>query len=414
MELEGAPCLLTICEDVTQRFNLEDQLRQAQKMEAVGQLAAGLAHDFNNILTVIEGNASFLQESVRPGTTEHDALDLMTEASRRAGALVKQLLAFSRKQTLQREVLDLERVVGQFRTMLERVLNPRIRFHVSAAPGLPSVCADRGMLEQVLMNLVINARDAMPNGGSLRLGLEPVSLGPEALEGHPEARAGRFVCLTVSDSGCGMDPETVRRAFEPFFTTKAPGQGTGLGLATTYGIVKQHEGWIEVNSQLGRGTTFRLYFPVTDRVRPDPAPAEPPAAPASPAPVAPATILVAEDDAAIRNLTRIVLQRAGYRVLEAADGPEALRLWEAEGPRVALLFTDMVMSGGISGQALAESLIARRPGLKVVCSSAYTPEIVTGHLLELPNVSFLPKPYTPAALVGAIQAALHAPDATEA
>ncbi len=413
VELEGAPCLLIICEDVTQRYNLENQLRQAQKMEAVGQLAAGLSHDFNNILTVIEGNASFLKESVPPGTDEHDALGLMTEASQRAGGLVRQLLAFSRKQALLPAVLDLGEVVRHFRPMLQRVLHSRIRFNVCDSTALPPIRADRGMIEQVLMNLIINARDAMPLGGSLRLNLEEVTLSPKATEGHPEARPGRFICLTVADAGCGMDTETMRRAFEPFYTTKEPGQGTGLGLATTYGIVKQHDGWIELNSQPGRGTTFRLYFPVAEGPPADAAAAETPPAPSAPvpapapAPPPPATILVAEDDPAIRCIARIMLERAGYRVLEAANGQEALRLWELEGPKVDLLFTDMIMPGGITGQALAERLTASRPDLKVLCSSAYTSEVVTGNLLQNPNIGFLPKPYSPAALVEAVRAALN-------
>ncbi len=392
--LQGRLVVLSVSRDTTERQVLEAQLRQAQKIEAIGQLAGGVAHDFNNILTVILGSAGLMAEAAELTPASRDLARQVAEAAERGANLTRQLLAFSRKQVMQVRALDVQVVLGQVLKMLQRVLGEDITLQCNYVHDLPMVMADAGMLEQVIMNLAVNARDAMRGGGRLVVttALREVVAG-QGLP-HAEARPGRYVALSMADTGSGMSAETQARIFEPFFTTKEVGRGTGLGLATVYGIVKQHGGWVEVSSELGRGSTFTVVFPVA---KDTPAGEE----------LSPRleevrggneTVLLVEDDAMVRNLVRHTLHRRGYRVLEAADGPEAIRCWDEQGPTVDLLLTDMVMPGGMSGRDLATELRRRRPDLKVIFSSGYSREPV-GQIPELRRGDrFLAKPYDPGAL----------------
>src|ERR1700677_2717513 len=298
IELDGKPFLLTIAEDITGQIKLENQLRQAQKMEAVGQLAAGVAHDFNNLLTVVQGNASLVLSSKSPNSEDYKPLASICAASDRASKLVRQLLTFSRKQLPELRPVNLPDVLSNLAEMLPRVLTEMIAVHVHAAPRLPPVQADSAMLETVLMNLAVNSRDAMPEGGALTLTVEAVDVTAEAVRANAEAREGRFVRLSVSDTGHGIPADVLPRIFEPFFTTKPPGKGTGLGLAMVYGIVKQHQGWIEIESQVGRGTTFHVFIPAITA-----SPSAPKAAPVKTnGHAVHETILVVEDEPDLRDL----------------------------------------------------------------------------------------------------------------
>jgi PAS domain S-box-containing protein len=356
--------------DITERKQLEEQLRHSQKMEAIGQLAGGVAHDFNNLLAAIRGNTELLL--MNPGQFNPEATDCLNQvvaASDRAAGLTRQLLTFSRKQVMQPQPLNLSDVVANLTKMLRRIIGEAIQLRSSGAPRLPLVRADVGMIEQVLVNLVVNARDAMPDGGQLLVHVEPVSLAEAEVPGHPDARAGLFVCLSVTDSGSGIPAEHLSRIFEPFFTTKEPGKGTGLGLATAYGIVKQHQGWIEVSSRLGQGSTFKVFLPVSETQRRDAKPAT------EPEPVrGTETILLVEDDEAVRTLTRRVLENFGYRVIAAASGSEALDLCGHQLDTIDLLLTDIIMPNGVNGRQLAQQLLARRPALKIIFMTGYDGE----------------------------------------
>ena len=314
-----------ICRDITERRNLETQLRQAQKMESVGQLAAGIAHDFNNIMTVIQGHTGLLLEEPSFSVQTREALSQVAVSANRAAELTRQLLTFSRRQRMQPTVLNLNGILEGVTRMLQRLVGEQITLRLEEAANLPSVRADVSMMEQVIMNLAVNARDAMPFGGTLTLSTQAMVLDEELALRNPEARPGTFVTLTVVDTGCGMDAATLERVFEPFFTTKEIGQATGLGLATVYGIVKQHGGWIEVASQPQRGTVFRIYLPAWSGEAPTPA--SPPAKAAA-LPGGHETILIVEDEPAVRSLVEQVLRRHGYRTLCAANGPDALTLWQ--------------------------------------------------------------------------------------
>ena len=388
--------------DVTEMLDLEAQLRHAQKLESVGQLAAGVAHDFNNLLTVIQGYAECLL-SHRPGDSfTASALKQISLASQRAASLTRQLLTFSRKQVLQPQLLDLNTVLKNLLKMIDRVVGEHIRIENHYAADLPCIEADTGMIEQVAMNLVVNSRDAMPSGGTLRISTSTAHFGVEHVSRNAEAVPGSFVCLTVSDTGCGMDAKTLGRIFEPFFTTKAIGKGTGLGLATVYGIVKQHKGWVEVASQPGQGTTFRVYFPVAG---------EPECLPAAAPPLPEITcgrcetVFLVEDDAVLREFVREVLTQHKYRVVEAASGAEALQTWDQLGGEVDLLLTDMVMPNGVSGWELANQLRKRRADLKVIFSSGYSEEVI-GNDFALERAWFLPKPYNPQQLTHMVRRCL--------
>jgi signal transduction histidine kinase len=373
----------------------EEQLRQAQKMETVGQLASGVAHDFNNFLTVIQGFAELLQIEDQPSHARREQLQEIILAAERAGALTRRLLMFSRKQPVQRRALDLTEVVSGMTRLLQRALGESIPLALDSPPKLPPVHGDAGMMEQILLNLAVNARDAMPSGGRFAIRLTVETIDAASVRASPQARPGEFVRLEVRDTGCGMPPEVKNRIFEPFFTTKAIGKGTGLGLATVFGIVQQHDGWIEVDSEVNRGTTFRIYFPVSE-----PASEEPPKqAPTTTQRGGSETILLVEDDSAIRQMAAIVLGRQGYRVVEAGSGVAALEVWRQHAGAIDLVITDMVMPGGLTGAEMAEKLCAEKPSLKVVFSSGYTADMDTNDLRLEEGVNFLQKPYLPEQLV---------------
>jgi len=390
--------------DVTDMLNLEAQLRHAQKLESVGQLAAGVAHDFNNILTIIQGYSDCLIARGQVDQTSRAALKQICDASKRAAALTRQLLTFSRKQVIQPKVLDLNAVLGNLANMLRRLLGEDVVLETDYVPNLPRIEADTGMLEQVVMNLAVNARDAMPKGGKLWIGTSAAEIDPAYTSRHPDARAGTFACLTVKDTGCGMEPKTLQRIFEPFFTTKEVGKGTGLGLATVYGIVKQHQGWIEVNSTVGVGTVFKIYLPGVSVL-------EEAAVEGSGEQGAvkggKETILVVEDEHMLRELVRDVLQAYDYNVLEANSGPDALRLWDEYDGKIDLLLTDMVMPEGLNGRELADQLKKRKPDLKVIFSSGYSSETL-GKDFGQGDTVFLPKPYLPPQLAGLVRQSLDA------
>ena len=389
---------VAVKEDITERKRLEAQFRQAQKMEAVGQLAGGVAHDFNNILGAIMLHLGLLRDVPNLDPFLAGSLrELETEAKRAAG-LTRQLLQFSRRSVLQVQPLDLNEVVENLLKMLRRLIGEQINLDWYAGSDLPAVSADIGMVEQVLMNLVVNARDAMPNGGSLVLRTQTVRLDETDVRGNPDARTGEFVQLSVADSGCGMSEAIQKRIFEPFFTTKETGKGTGLGLATVYGIVRQHQGWVSVESVEGQGSTFQVYFPPVPKVR-----GETIAPVAAPIPRGSELILLLEDEHTLRVTAARFLRGCGYRVLEAADCLEALRLWEDHAGEVALLLTDMVVPGEQNGLQLAQELRGRKPGLKVLLTSGYSAELVGQNDLAGIGISFLPKPSAPDALARAVR-----------
>ena len=387
-------------EDITERLSLEAQLRQAQKMESIGQLAAGVAHDFNNMLTIIQGHSSSLLAKPTLPPEVVDSVQAVYFAAERAAGLTRQLLMFSRKNVMQSELLNLQKVVGNMSKMLERLLGETIALEFQPAVDNSFVQGDCGMIEQVVMNLSINARDAMPRGGRLTIGIETVELDAAFIETHPQAHAGRFVRLRVTDNGIGMDSATLGRIFEPFFTTKDIGKGTGLGLATVYGIVKQHEGWVEVNSEPGQGSTFDVFLPASDQV---PANAESEAAAAGPVVGGTETILIVEDEPVLRDMARDILEECGYRILEASSGREALDVWNQHANEIDLLLTDMVMPDGISGADLVEKLLASHPRLKIVFTSGYTANEVNEKMLGRTRASFLAKPYSHAELAKTVR-----------
>ncbi|HWY77991.1 MAG TPA: ATP-binding protein [Verrucomicrobiae bacterium] len=390
-------------EDITDRTSLEDQLRQAQKMESVGQLAAGVAHDFNNILTIIQGHSGLLMS--RPNLTPAmtTSIQAVSFAAERASSLTRQLLMFSRKQVMQPRVLDLKEIITNMSKMLQRLLGETITFSCKSAPQLPMVHGDAGMVEQVLMNLAVNARDAMTKGGELTVRTESVQIDEAYAKSQPEARPGTFVCLQVADTGTGMDYATMRRIFEPFFTTKEAGKGTGLGLATVYGIVKQHSGWIEVASEIGKGTTFKIFFPASNKTA-----AESSEIPATAKTVRGGheTILVVEDEPVLRDLAQLILQDCGYRVLDASSGVEALTVWQRHQGAIDLLLTDMIMPDGLSGKDLAESLLANKPKLKVIFTSGYNVDEINADVGTTAGTKFLQKPYSRSTLALAVRECL--------
>jgi two-component system cell cycle sensor histidine kinase/response regulator CckA len=393
----------TFVRDVTERRRLQQQVLQAQKMEAVGRLAGGIAHDFNNLLTVITSYSDLLLEGLEQDDPRRDDLEQVRKAAEGAAALTRQLLAFSRQQVVEPRVISLNAVVEGFEKMLRRVIGEDVELATSLAPELGPVKADLGQLEQILMNLVVNARDAMPTGGKLTIETASVEHVPGDATGGG-ARAGRrFVMLAVSDTGCGMDEATKARIFEPFFTTKEPGKGTGLGLATVYGIVKQSGGLIWVYSEPGQGTSFKIYLPQVDAT----------AAPGAAALDAPAargteTVLLVEDAAAVRAVTKQALGRHGYTVLEAPNGEAALRLAQKHRGPIHLLLTDVVMPA-LSGRQLAEQLAALRPDMRVLYASGYTDDAVVRHGIVEAKAAYLQKPFTPDTLARKVRAVLDAP-----
>ncbi|HTY87096.1 MAG TPA: ATP-binding protein [Candidatus Acidoferrum sp.] len=386
-------------EDITDRLSLEAQLRQSQKMESVGQLAAGVAHDFNNMLTIIQGHTSSLLAKSRLPSAVADSIQAVYFAAERAAGLTRQLLMFSRKNVMQLHPLDLQQIVRDMTRMLKRILGETISLEFQSTAGNSYVRGDSGMLEQVIMNLSVNARDAMTNGGQLTISIETLDLDAVFAETHPQARPGCFVRLRVTDTGVGMTSETMTHIFEPFFTTKDVGQGTGLGLATVYGIVKQHEGWVEVSSEPGKGSTFDVYLPAAPPV-PSVLPEK-----AVNGQVAGGTetILIVEDEPVLRDMARDILEECGYRILEAASGKDALDVWKRQPDRIDLLLTDMVMPEGMSGVDLATQLLATQPRLKVIFTSGYTANEVNQEMLARTRASFLSKPYTHAELAQTVR-----------
>jgi two-component system cell cycle sensor histidine kinase/response regulator CckA len=396
----GPPTVLAVVRDTTAQHNLAEQLRQAQKMEAVGRLAGGIAHDFNNMLAVVQAQVGLLEVDPRlPPSLQEDILEIHAAAERAAG-LTKQLLTFSRRQVRRPVDLDVSETVSATTRLLRRVLGEDVVLETRFAAGLPAIHADPGMIEQVLMNFAVNARDAMPAGGRLTISLESVDEPPARALPPPGAQPGPHVCLSVADTGTGISPEVLPRIFEPFFTTKAAGRGTGLGLATVLAIVEQHHGWIDIHSVVGQGTVFRVYFPA---VQPAPAPPSPSAPPDLPR--GHETILLVEDDPAVRMTTRKVLQRLGYRVLDADSGAAALQLWTQHHQEIQLLLTDVVMPG-MSGYELSGALRAINPKLRVLYSSGYDPQVsAEGEAIDA-QTPRLEKPFAMAELATAIRAAL--------
>lgn len=397
--------VFAIGQEITERVNLEKHLQQAQRLNAVGQLAAGVAHDFNNILTIITGHAGLVLDHPNlPPDTRID-LERIEDAAVRASGLTRQLLAFSRQQAMFPRPVHLGQIVEHTAAMLARVLGNDVAFSAHIEPNLPAIEADTAMVDQVITNLVLNARDAMPAGGIIELRVERAALDEVAVRQHPDAALGESVCLVVKDTGSGIEPENLNRVFEPFFTTKPTGKGTGLGLSVVHGIVKQHRGWIRVASNLGEGTTFRLYFPVTSKVPSDDL-ANGTRRGLRPEQHRRKTILVAEDEEIVRDLARMVLERAGYRVLDAADGVEALKLWTQNRDRIDLLLTDMMMPNGVSGRDLSQKLLADVPELPVVYASGYSLELTAPDFCETERQIFLPKPYLTDQLLETVQRCL--------
>jgi len=391
-----------IVEDVTERRRLEEQLRQAQKMEAVGRLAGGVAHDFNNLLTVIIGYSDLLLEKLSAGDGMRPPVEEIKKAADRAASLTRQLLAFSRKQMLQPQLLDLNRLLTNVDEMLRRMIGEDIELVTHLPSGLGRVKADPGQIEQVIMNLAVNARDAMPQGGQLTLEAANVELDSSYVSSHESVLPGHYVMIAMSDTGIGMDAETQAHIFEPFFTTKGQGKGTGLGLATTYGIVKQSEGHIWVYSEPGKGTTFKVYLPRIDQAVEVIAPTN---APVDKLSLGCETILLVEDEEAVCSLVRGVLESRGYDVLEAKGAYDALEIGGRHKKHIHLLLTDVVMPQ-VSGRELAEHLAPLHPETKVLYMSGYADHAVVHHGLLEPGTVFLQKPFTPDALARKVREVL--------
>src|SRR5438552_18615776 len=395
--------ILGIGRDVTERLGLEQQLRQAQKMEAVGRLAGGVAHDFNNILTAITGHAELLLEDLGLHDPRRADVDEIRRSAERAAGLTRQLLAFSRQQVLQPKVVDVNALVLDMDKLLRRLIGEDVELATVLDPALGRVKADPGQLEQVIVNLAVNARDAMLDGGKLTLETRNIDLDSSYTLEHSLVNPGPYVQLTVSDSGIGMDEETQAHAFEPFFTTKPRGQGTGLGLAMVYGTVQQSGGFIWVYSEPGRGATFKIYLPRVDA----PVESAAPPAPVERPPRGSETVLLAEDEPAVRAIARQALERQGYTVLAAPSGADALALAAQHGATIHLLLTDVVMPG-MSGRDLADRLTAQRPGIRVLYISGYTDNAIVRHGMLEPGLAYLQKPFRPDALVRKVREVLDA------
>jgi signal transduction histidine kinase/CheY-like chemotaxis protein len=383
------------------RQTAENQLRQSQKMEAFGKLAGGVAHDFNNILTVIQGHASLLR-SKQLAPEIKGAVNQILLAAERATTLTRQLLTFSRKQATQLRALDLNDVVSNMTKMLKHILRADVSLRVDYGSKSFLVRADAGMMEQVLLNLAINARDAMPHGGNLIISTTDECIGLEYVQLNPQATVGDFVCLTVADSGDGIAAENLARIFEPFFTTKPAGQGTGLGLATVYGIIRQHDGWITVQSEVGKGTVFRIYLPAAkerqvqkvERLK------RPRVRGGS------ETILLIEDEAQLRALDRSILDGYGYEVVEADCAGTAMDRWREFQNRISLVLTDIVIPGGATGPDLAKKFHAEKPTIRIIFSSGYSADVVEKDFELRDGVNFLQKPYSPHKLAWAVREVL--------
>ncbi|MDR3377914.1 MAG: response regulator [Verrucomicrobiae bacterium] len=398
--------LVVTVEDITGRLALQAQLRQSQKMELVGRLAAGVAHDINNILTIIQGHTGLLLQTATADSHTMKSLKQIAAASDRAASFVRHLLMFSRKQVVQTHLIDLNAVLQNLQPMLPRMLGEMITLKFSCQAGLPLLAGDVNMTEQIVMNLAINARDAMPRGGTLDIRTTAVEIPVALARQNPDAYAGKFVCLRVSDTGCGMERRVMQRIFEPFFTTKEVGKGTGLGLSTVYGIVRQHQGWIEVESEIGVGTTFKVFLPAAVAGTCE-GPTNQPIRQEA-APNGQETILVVEDELGLLSVVSRGLQQYQYRVLAAGSAADALRVWDEHEGRVDVLLTDMVMPGSMSGNDLVNELRQRKPALKVIITSGYSAELV-GRDFSTGDTCFLPKPYQPQAAARLIRQTLDGP-----
>jgi nitrogen-specific signal transduction histidine kinase len=384
--------------DVSERISLQEQLTHASKMEGIGRLAGGVAHDFNNLLTAIVGYAQLLEARLESDSVSNAQAQRIMDAAGRATDLTRQLLAFSRRQILQPALLNLNNRVEGMESLLRHIIGEDIELKIVAAPDLALTRADPSQIDQVIMNLAVNARDAMPQGGRLSIATSNVYLDTAYADAHPEVAPGDYVMLAVSDNGVGMDAATRARVFEPFFTTKGPGRGTGLGLAMVYGIVRQSGGHIWLYSEPGKGSVFKIYMPATTEGDED-APPAPAAVPSGGV----ETILLAEDEASVRVLVSEVLSQAGYRVLAAPSGADALKLME--GVNVKLLLTDVVMPG-MSGSELAKQVAAVYPGIKVIYMSGYTDDAIVDHGALVSGVEFLQKPFSPTVLLRRVREVL--------
>jgi PAS domain S-box-containing protein len=400
----GRHAQLVLAYDVTERGTLEEQFRQSQKMEAVGQLAGGMAHDFNNLLTVITGYSDLSLRRLDKDNPLRSNLEEIKKAGERAASLTRQLLAFSRKQVLQPKVLQLNAIVADIDKMLRRLIGEDIDALTLLEPSLGQVKADPGQIEQVILNLAVNARDAMPQGGKLTIETANVYLDDQYARGHTTIQPGRYVMLAVSDTGCGIDAETQARMFEPFFTTKEQGKGTGLGLSTVYGIVKQSGGHLWVYSEMGKGTTFKIYLPRVDEI------IESDEARDTLAELLQGreTVLLTEDEEQVRQMIRMILEMSGYCVLEASDGEEALSIYKQHEGQIDLVMTDVVMPQ-MSGRELAQSLEVLHPGIKVLYMSGYTDDAIVRHGLLDQEIAFLQKPFTPDVLIRKVREVLDVP-----
>ena len=390
-------------EETAARTRVETALLHSQKMEAIGQLAAGIAHDFNNMLTVVRGHAGMMLERPDLDPETINSLNEVSQAAARATSLASQLLTLSRKQRLTPRAFDLNATIDQLHSLFSRVLGETITLGLECDPALPPLFADETQIEQVLINLAVNARDAMPRGGRLSIGTRLVHRHAAHLAGQPDVAPGDFVEISVTDTGCGMPREVLQHLFEPFFTTKAEGKGTGLGLATAYGIVKQHGGWIEVNSEPDRGTVFRLFLPrgeVTEIAQP-----------ARESRISPAlrgteSILVVEDEATVRAVVRSILTQSGYRVVESESGDASLALWNGRASEFDLLITDLIMPGNLGGEALAEKLRNDRPALRVLLTTGYVNQTISEERFAALGMQLLRKPYTAEELLQSVRRSL--------
>jgi PAS domain S-box-containing protein len=403
LPFEGRPARLVLVSDITEKMELESQLRQAQKLEGIGQLAGGIAHDFNNLLTVIIGRSQMLQQKVGSSPLRRD-VDLIYTTAERAASLTKQLLAFSRKQLLQPRVVKLNTVVSDMNAMLRRLIGEHIELATMLDSHLGHVKVDPGQMEQIILNLAVNARDAMPNGGRLTIETANVVVDETYTKHHLSAKPGRYVMLAVTDTGCGMDADTQDHIFEPFFTTKEPGKGTGMGLSTVYGIVKQSGGNIWVYSEVGRGSAFKVYLPRVDGA------AEEISVDLGERNLGGVeTILLVEDELEVRELSYEILREAGYKVLVAANGPEAAEIYKTYDGVIQLVVTDVFMPR-ISGPELAAKLAEVRPETKVLFLSGYTNGSMTHHQVLSPGAHFLQKPFTAEVLTRTIRQILDSAD----